>query len=81
VPLGAPVYLSTTYPLSPEPLERLMTAQDTGGAIRGVVRGDFFWGSGADAGAQAGRMKNPVRMWLLWPRGLPLSRDPSLTCC
>ena len=82
VPLGAPVYLATNYPLSEERLERLMAAQDTGGAIRGVVRGDFYWGSGADAGAQAGRMRNAVRMWLLWPRGVPLPRDPSLsTCC
>jgi membrane-bound lytic murein transglycosylase A len=81
VPLGAPVYVATTYPLSPEPLERLMAAQDTGGAIRGVVRGDFYWGSGPDAGTVAGRMRNPVRMWLFWPRGLALPRDPSLTCC
>lgn len=75
VPLGVPVYVATTYPLSPEPLERLMAAQDTGGAIRGVVRGDFFWGSGPDAGTIAGRMRNPVRMWLFWPRGTPLPRD------
>ena len=81
VPLGAPVYVATTYPLSPEPLERLMAAQDTGGAIRGVVRGDFFWGSGQDAGTTAGRMRNPARMWLLWPRGLALPREPSATCC
>lgn len=75
VPLGVPVYVATTYPLSPEPLERLMAAQDTGGAIRGVVRGDFFWGSGPDAGTIAGKMRNPVRMWLFWPRGTPLPRD------
>ena len=81
VPLGAPVYLATNYPLSEERLERLMMAQDTGGAIRGVVRGDFYWGSGPDAGAQAGRMRNAARMWLLWPRGLALPRDPSSTCC
>ena len=81
VPLGAPVYLATNYPLSEERLERLMTAQDTGGAIRGVVRGDFYWGSGADAGAQAGRMRNQTRMWLLWPRSLALPRDPTATCC
>jgi membrane-bound lytic murein transglycosylase A len=80
VPLGAPVYLATNYPLSEERLERLMAAQDVGGAIRGVVRGDFYWGSGAEAGAQAGRMRNQARMWLLWPRGIALPRDPS-TCC
>jgi len=72
VPLGAPVYLATTRPLSSEPLERLMAAHDTGGAIRGGVRADFFWGSGAEAGALAGRMRQQGRMWLLWPKGEPL---------
>ena len=74
VPLGAPVYLATTYPLSDAPLQRLVAAQDTGGAIRGPVRADFFWGTGADAGAQAGRMRQPGKMWLLWPRGEALPR-------
>ena len=69
VPLGAPVYLATTYPLSDQPLQRLMAAQDTGGAIRGVVRADFFWGSGPEAGERAGRMRQPGKLWLLWPRG------------
>ena len=70
VPLGAPVFLSTTYPNSPESLRRLMLAQDTGGAIRGVVRADFFWGFGADAGAQAGRMKQQGQVWVLLPPGV-----------
>ncbi len=74
VPLGAPVFLATTYPLSTQPLERLVAAQDTGGAIRGAVRADFFWGTGAEAGALAGRMRQAGRMWLLWPRGEPLPR-------
>jgi membrane-bound lytic murein transglycosylase A len=69
VPLGAPVFLSTTQPLSKLPLTRLMLAQDTGGAIRGVARADFFWGFGADAGAQAGRMKQQGTMWVLLPEG------------
>ncbi len=72
VPLGAPVFLATTYPLSEEPLERLMVAQDTGGAIRGAVRADFYWGTGPEAGVLAGRMRQQGRMWLLWPRGEPL---------
>ncbi len=67
IPLGAPVFLSTTLPLSETPLQRLVVAQDTGGAIKGAVRADFFWGMGNDAGAQAGRMKQQGRMWLLWP--------------
>ena len=73
IPLGAPVFLATTHPLSTRPLQRLMLAQDTGGAIRGAVRADFFWGFGDDAGRQAGRMKQDGRMWILWPKdaGLP----------
>jgi membrane-bound lytic murein transglycosylase A len=69
IPLGAPVFLDTTHPLSEEPLHRLMAAQDTGGAIRGVVRGDFFWGTGPEAGERAGKMRQQGRLWLLWPRG------------
>ncbi len=69
VPLGAPVFLSTTQPNSSVPLRRLMLAQDTGGAIRGVVRADFFWGFGAEAGALAGRMKQQGQMWVLLPPG------------
>ena len=69
IPLGAPVFLSTTYPNTTEPLNRLMLAQDTGGAIKGAVRGDFFWGFGDQAGAQAGRMKQVGQMWVLFPRG------------
>lgn len=68
VPLGAPVFLSTTYPNSNKPLNRLMLAQDTGIAIKGSVRADFFWGYGQNAEAQAGRMKQAGKMWVLLPR-------------
>jgi membrane-bound lytic murein transglycosylase A len=68
LPLGAPVFLATTYPLSEARLARLVVAQDTGGAIRGALRADFFWGSGDDAGRNAGRMNQAGRMWLLWPK-------------
>jgi membrane-bound lytic murein transglycosylase A len=68
VPLGAPVFLATTMPLSSQPLQRLMAAQDTGGAIRGAARADFYWGTGNEAGALAGRMRQQGRMWVLWPR-------------
>jgi membrane-bound lytic murein transglycosylase A len=68
-PLGAPVWLATTRPNSEESLQRLMLAQDTGGAIRGPVRADFYWGSGDAAGTQAGKMKQTGRMWVLLPRG------------
>lgn len=70
VPLGAPVFLSTTHPLSATPLQRLVLAQDTGGAIKGVVRADFFWGFGADAGREAGRMRQQGSMWVLLPKGV-----------
>jgi membrane-bound lytic murein transglycosylase A len=72
VPLGAPVYLATTWPNSTKPLNRLMLAQDSGGAIRGAVRADFFWGFGAEATREAGRMKQSLRMWVLLPNGYPL---------
>ncbi len=72
IPLGSPVYLATTRPDNQQPLTRLMHAQDTGGAIRGPVRADFFWGFGHDAGALAGRMKQQGQLWLLWPVDLPL---------
>lgn len=67
VPLGVPVFLSTTRPNSTQPLNRLVLAQDTGGAIKGAVRADFFWGFGKAAGELAGRMKQRGRMWVLLP--------------
>ena len=68
VPLGAPIWLATTRPNSEQALTRLMLGQDTGGAIRGVVRADFYWGSGTEAGNQAGKMRQQGRMWVLMPR-------------
>jgi membrane-bound lytic murein transglycosylase A len=69
IPLGVPVYLATTWPNSPQPLNRLMVAQDTGGAINGGVRADFFWGFGDSSGSQAGKMRQAGRMWVLLPKG------------
>jgi membrane-bound lytic murein transglycosylase A len=74
IPLGAPVFLATTWPNSTEPLERLVLAQDTGGAIRGAVRVDYFWGFGEAAGARAGSMRQSARMWVLLPRDYALSQ-------
>jgi membrane-bound lytic murein transglycosylase A len=71
IPLGVPVFLSTTHPNSKVPLQRLMLAQDTGGAIRNPVRADFFWGFGAQAGEHAGRMKQRGSMWILLPKRTP----------
>lgn len=71
IPLGAPVFLNTSYPNNGgKPLQRLVVAQDTGGAIKGAVRADFFWGSGNEAGRKAGAMKQrDSRMWVLMPKG------------
>ncbi len=69
IPLGIPVWLDTTDPLSAEtPLRRLVVAQDTGGAIKGPVRGDLFWGFGDTAAAKAGQMKQKGRYYLLLPK-------------
>ncbi len=68
IPLGAPLFLSSTEPNSTKPLKRLMMAQDTGGAIKGGVRADFFWGAGNEAGAKAGAMKQSGKIWVLLPK-------------
>ena len=73
VPYGTPLWLDSTEPLSAKPLQRLVMAQDTGSAITGAVRADYFWGWGADAEAQAGRTKQPLRLWVLWPKSIPLT--------
>lgn len=71
VPYGTPVWIDTTEPLTNAPLRRLVLAQDTGSAIVGAVRADYFWGWDGDAAEQAGRMRQPLRMWVLWPRESP----------
>jgi membrane-bound lytic murein transglycosylase A len=68
LPLGAPVFLSTSEPASEVPVQRLMMGQDTGGAIRGAVRADFFFGFGGQAAENAGRMKQRGQLWVLLPR-------------
>lgn len=72
IPLGSPLFLATTWPNDSRPLQRFVQAQDTGGAIRGPLRVDYFWGFGAEAGQLAGRMKQSGQLWLLWPKGLTL---------
>jgi membrane-bound lytic murein transglycosylase A len=66
IPYGTPVWLASNGPLLK--LERLVLAQDTGSAIVGAVRADYFTGSGAQAGELAGRLKQPLRLWVLWPK-------------
>lgn len=72
VPLGVPLWLDTTapFPDGERPLRRLVVAQDTGGAIKGPVRGDVFWGTGEDAEHVAGHMKSRGRWFILLPRAL-----------
>lgn len=79
IPLGSLVFIDTVDPSASAAdrngagrLARLVLAQDTGGAIRGPVRADLFWGSGAQAERGAGQMRANGRMWLLWPRGMAL---------
>ncbi|EUC15129.1 Membrane-bound lytic murein transglycosylase [Paraburkholderia hospita] len=67
IPLGTPVFLQTTRPMTNSPMNRLVFAQDTGSAIKGGVRADYFWGLGDEAGDLAGKMKQGGRMWLLLP--------------
>ena len=66
VPYGTPVWLASSGPLLK--LQRLVLAQDTGSAITGAVRADFFAGWGPEAGELAGRLKQPLQMWVLWPK-------------
>jgi len=71
MPYGFPVYLSADYQDEEgRKLERLMMAQDTGGAIRGAVRGDVYWGSGAVAEKMAGPMKAKGRYYFLMPKSV-----------
>lgn len=70
VPLGAPVIIDTEHPSTKAPLTRLALIQDTGGAIRGPIRFDFFWGFGREAGEHAGRQRHEVGAWLLLPKGV-----------
>lgn len=71
IPYGTALWLEAGDPLQSgnSPLRRLVMAQDTGSAITGAVRADFFWGWGREAETQAGRTKQPLRLWALWPRG------------
>ena len=69
-PLGAPVFINGQQPGGKGPMQRLVFAQDTGGAIRGSVRGDFFWGFGDKAGKMALATNQPVQMWLLLPKAV-----------
>jgi membrane-bound lytic murein transglycosylase A len=73
-PLGAPVFVATGGdPQTPGAIDRLMMAQDSGGAIRGAVRADYFYGFGQAAQTEASRTKQRLQMWVLLPKGLPIA--------
>jgi membrane-bound lytic murein transglycosylase A len=76
-PLGYPVFVSTRNPTNGTPMRRLTIAQDTGGAIRGAVRADYFFGEGAQAANQARRMKERGQLWLLLPKGIRVAASSS----
>ena len=74
IPMGAPVILATTYPNSNDSLNRIVIAQDTGGAIKGAIRADYYWGAGPDAGKQAGMMKQMGNVWVLLPKDFSFNK-------
>ena len=72
IPYGTPVWM---YSKGPEvEYQRLVLAQDTGSAIVGAVRADYFMGWGKQAGDLAGRIKQPLRLWALWPKGMAVPK-------
>lgn len=75
IPYGTPLWLDAEHPTQDDRrLQRLMIAQDTGGAIRGVIRGDVFWGHGREAEQNAGPMKSEGRYWVLLPKAIFLRK-------
>jgi membrane-bound lytic murein transglycosylase A len=72
IPLGAPIWLDTVVPENDQEssasFQHLLIAQDTGGAIKGIVRGDVYWGGEPKAAFIAGHMKSPGSYWILLPR-------------
>jgi len=66
IPYGTPVWMASSGPVTT--LQKLVLAQDTGSAINGAVRADYFAGTGEQAAELAGRLKQPLRLWVLWPR-------------
>lgn len=76
IPLGTPLWLTTTKPKiedeDKKTFQRLMVAQDTGGAIRGLMRGDIYWGAGKKAALLGEQMRDKGRYWLLLPKYMKL---------
>jgi len=68
IPLGMPVFISTSNPVTKEDINKLMVAADVGGAIKGEIRADFFWGFGDKAFEYAGKMKEKGKLYILIPK-------------
>ncbi|HWT08834.1 MAG TPA: MltA domain-containing protein [Roseomonas sp.] len=80
IPLGAPMFVTVRDPMARRdapPAGRLVVAQDTGGAIRGPARTDFFWGWGHEAGERAGRMRDEAEVFVLLPRPIEVATAPA----
>ena len=71
IPLGTPVYVATSDPVTNAPIDRLTVAQDTGGGIHGAQAADLFFGAGPQAEEVAGRMQQPGTLYLLLPKPGP----------
>ena len=71
IPLGAPIWIDVRQRFAPhDTIRRLVVAQDTGGAIKGPVRGDLFWGHGKEAASGAGAMNARGHYYLLLPNAV-----------
>ncbi len=70
IPLGLPVFIQTKNPITKDDINQLMIAADVGGAIKGKIRADFYFGSGQEAGALAGKMKEKGTLIVLLPKGV-----------
>ncbi|MCR2745043.1 murein transglycosylase A [Limnobacter parvus] len=77
IPYGSPMWIESSNPVNNSAIAHGVLAQDTGGAIRGRVRADYFWGTGEAAGEAAGLTRQPLKMWLIWPKGAPLPESGS----
>jgi membrane-bound lytic murein transglycosylase A len=75
IPLGFPVFINTTNPINKKDINLLMVAADTGGAIKGEIRADFFFGSGKRAEELAGNMKQAGELYILIPNNINKKKD------
>jgi len=75
IPLGFPVFIDTTNPIDETPIQKMMVAADTGGAIKGEIRADFFFGNGKMAKELAGKMKQKGSLYILLPNNIKANKE------